>query len=66
MFPPMLLSLFHGSCADLDVFVASPNAAAAKKDVAVSAFRRKLRRYRIEIQELSRAGVALQAQGVVG
>ena len=49
-----------GRGAALDVCVASPNAAAAMGDAAEAAFRRKLRRYRREIQELSAAGIAFR------
>ena len=49
-----------GRGAALDVCVASPNAAAAMGDAAESAFQRKLRRYRQEIQKLAAAGVAFR------
>ncbi|CAK0905100.1 unnamed protein product, partial [Prorocentrum cordatum] len=46
-----------GRSAALDVCIGSPNAANAQGDAAEAAFRRKLRRYRGEIQELSAAGI---------
>ena len=49
-----------GRSAALDVCVASPNSAAAMGDAADSAFRRKLHRYRSEIQELRRAGIVFR------
>ena len=45
---------------DVCVCVASPNAAAATGGAAESAFRRKLRRYRTEIQELRQAGIVFR------
>ena len=41
----------------LDVCVASPNASGAAGDAAEAAFRRKLRRYRLEIPQLAAAGI---------
>ena len=49
-----------GRSAALDVCVASPNAAAAMGDAAEAAFRRKLRRYRLEIEELRQARIAFR------
>ena len=49
-----------GRGAALDVCIASPNAAAAMGDAATAAFRRKLRRYRREIEELSVAHIAFR------
>ncbi len=49
-----------GRSAALDVCVASPNSASARGDAAAAAFRRKLRRYRQAIRELSRAGIAFR------
>ncbi len=46
-----------GRGAALDVCVASPNVSAAAGDAAEAAFRRKLRRYREEIRQLSAAGI---------
>ena len=47
-----------GRSAALDVCVASPNASHAGGDAAETAFRRKLRRYRVEIPQLAAAGIA--------
>ncbi len=47
-----------GRRAALDVCVASPNAAAAAGDAAEAAFKRKLRHYRIEIPQLTAAGIS--------
>ena len=49
-----------GCSAAFDVYIASPNAAAAQGDAAVAAFKGKLRYYRGVIPELAAAGIAFR------